>query len=152
MLLLSTIHGSRLYGLSHSGSDDDSFEVYSGKFNTVHRHRGKDDTVRMSLDQFLTLAGRGSHQSLEAMWSHRAVVDNMPWRFNFSPSPGDVEDRYTRTIKKFSLDPSYKKQRHAWRLKFNLTDYLSTGRFDPTLDSEQIEHLEWLVQRQVRPF
>ena len=154
MLLLRTVSGSVLYGLNHAGSDEDWFEVHTGKFKTKHNndHATGLDVVSMSLDRFLTNASVGSHQSLEAMWSRQAEVDLMPWRFDFSPSPGEVVDRYERTIKKFSLEPSYKKQRHAWRLKFNLTDYLSTGRFDPTLDTEQREHVEWLVQRQVRPF
>ena len=153
MLLLRVHHGSNLYGLSHANSDDDYFEVYDGKFRTKHNnnHDTGLDVVRMSLDRFMTNASVGSHQSLEAMWSRRAEVDNMPWRLNFHPDMGAAVERYTRTIKKFACDPSRKKQRHAWRLKFNLTDLLNEGMFNPTLDPEQVEMIGWLVDRRVHP-
>lgn len=153
MLLLRTQHGSNLYGLAHAGSDEDWFEVHTGKFKTKHNndHATGLDVVRMSLDRFLTNASVGSHQSLEAMWSRKAEVDLMPWRFNFHPDLGQSHERYLRTVKKFAADPSRKKQRHAWRLKLNLSDLMNYGHFNPTLDPEQREMVEWLVDRKVHP-
>ena len=153
MLLLRTVSGSVLYGLNHAGSDEDWFEVHTGKFKTTHNnnHATGLDVVRMSLDRFLANASVGSHQSLEAMWSRQAEVDLMPWRFNFHPGLGESYERYLRTIKKFAADPSRKKQRHAWRLKLNLSDLMNEGHFNPTLDAERREMVEWLVDHKVHP-
>lgn len=152
MLLLRTIHGSGLYGLAHSGSDVDYFEVHGpGKFKTTHTVKDGYDLTVMSLDTFMRQSANGRPQALEAMWSGKAEVDLIPWRFNFTPDRATMEDAYTRTIKNFSLSPDRKRRRHAWRLKLNYSDFINYGRFNPTLSSSQIDTINFMTDSYVSP-
>ena len=151
-LLLRTIHGSRLYGLHHDGSDYDYFEVHGfDKFHSKQSIVNGVDTVRVSLDTFIRRASAGSPQALEAMWSRQAEIDLIPWRWSFQPDRSLTENVYTRTIKNFSLSQDRKRQRHAWRLKFNYSDHMNYGQFNPTLDPEVASMIESLVDRFVSP-
>ena len=75
-LLFRTIHGSRLYGLSHSGSDVDWFEVWGyTKFRSTQRISNNSDTTKVSLSRFLEGCSKGIPQYLEAAYSGKAEVD-----------------------------------------------------------------------------
>lgn len=151
-LLLRTIHGSRLYGLHHDGSDYDYFEVHGfDKFRSKQSVVDGVDTLRVSLDTFIRRASAGSPQALEAMWSHKAEVDLIPWRFNFAPDRAVMEDAYIRTIKNFSLSPTRKRRRHGWRLKLNYSDFINYGSFNPTLSSGQIDTINLMTDSYVSP-
>lgn len=139
-LLLSTPHGSRLYGLHHANSDFDRFEVYGyDKFKPKQKIVGSDDVVKASLDKFLIYCEKGVPQYLEAMFSQQATVDNMEGiRETYVPNMTNVRATYKRTIKSFWLagveEDDFKRRRHAWRLWFNLQDLEEDGRFNPTLN------------------
>lgn len=139
-LLLRTIHGSRLYGLSHSASDYDYFEVYGWKkFRGKQKIKDGDDRTRQSYDRFMRYCEKGVPQYLEAMFSPLADVDNFPFNrlTDYGVDYVHVRDTYMRTIKSFWIsgceEDSYKKRRHSARLAMNLTEISRSGRFNPTL-------------------
>lgn len=151
-LLLGTVHGSRLYGLSHANSDYDYFKVYGyDKFKGHQRVKGVDDNLNTSLDRFMRYADKGVPQYLEAMYSRAADFDDMPFnRMLYSPNMTNVRDTYMRTIKAFWLEgwemessghkDAFKKRRHAIRLALNLRTMHECGRFDPTLTDAQVNY------------
>ena len=143
-ILLKTIHGSHLYGLNHAGSDQDWFSVVSGKGKTTQTIQGDQDNKVVSLDKFMWLASQGSPQSLEAMFSTKADVDEIPYlRYGFRAGIPDAIHSYSRTISSFSKGP-LKHQRHAIRLAFNINSLYRQGYFDPTLsDMEKRVILSW---------
>lgn len=146
MLLLKTIHGSRLYGLHHEDSDWDWFEIYGyDKFRGKQTIQAGDDRTRTSYDRFMLYAEKAVPQYLEAMWSTKAEFDNMPFdRFSYRPNMTTVRDTYMRTIKAFWIEgwetDSFKKRRHAIRMALNLRQMHECGRFNPTLTDEQIDY------------
>jgi hypothetical protein len=146
-LLLRTVHGSRLYGLSHSGSDWDWFEIYGwDKFKGKQKIKDGDDRTRQSYDRFMRYCEKGVPQYLEAMFSGMAEVDNMPFnRLEYGVNYVNIRDTYLRTVKSFWMageeENSFKKKRHSARLALNLTTMYETGRFNPTLTPEQAEQV-----------
>lgn len=146
-LLLSTPHGSRLYGLAHAGSDFDRFEVYGyEKFKPKQKITGTQDVTKASLDRFLRYCDKGVPQYLEAMFSQLAWVDNMEGiRETYVPNMTHVRYTYKRTIKSFWLagveEDDFKRRRHAWRLWLNWQDMEHDGRFNPTLSTRDAENI-----------
>lgn len=143
-LLFRTIHGSRLYGLSHVDSDYDYFEVYGfDKQRSRQRIAGTDDRTKVSYDKFMLGCEKGVPQFLEAMFSNHADFDNMPFdrRLYYNPGMTKVRDTYMRTIKSFwnsgVEENNFKKKRHAMRLVLNLREMQGNGRFNPTLTPMQ---------------
>lgn len=143
-LLLRTLHGSRLYGLSHSDSDYDWFEIYGWeKGRGRQRIAGTDDRTKTSYDRFMRYCEKGVPQYLEAMFSNVAEIDNMPFdrRKYYHPGMTSVRDTYLRTIKSFWMsgveENSFKKRRHSMRLVLNLRSLEEYGRFNPTLTPEE---------------
>lgn len=138
-LLLETVHGSHLYGLSHVGSDRDTFYVYGyDKFKPKQKVCGGDDNLTASYDAFMRYADKGVPQYLEAMFSRMARVDEMPFnRFEYGVNMTNVRDTYRRTIKNFWMDgierDDFKRRRHAVRLWLNLMEMERTGLFNPTM-------------------
>ena len=143
-LIFSTIHGSHLYGLSNANSDTDYYFVYEGTGKDLKQSTdGKIDTVRGDLPAFLTRALSGSHQSLEALFSHQKVYEPGmrekwgPFIESLRVTGSDVFAKYERTITKFCYG-DFKRRRHAVRLSFNLADLRESGRFDPEMSLTQV--------------
>lgn len=136
-VIFSTIHGSRLYGLDHEGSDHDDFIVTtSDREKARHRHTEDYDVVTVGWDSFLTKALSGSHQSLEALFSPFKVWEShfeyQPFVENLRINGSDVFEKYERTIHKFCFG-DYKMRRHACRLTLDLRSLRFAGRFNPRL-------------------
>lgn len=140
--IFTTIHGSRLYGLAHPGSDRDQFTLTTSLANRA-KHKMVDgvDTMEVSWGTFLKRIREGSHQSVEALFSPykvwnpqyesmRAMLDG--YRITGSM----VFEKYERTIKKFCYG-DFKRRRHAARLQMNLTGLRREGRFNPVMLDEQ---------------
>lgn len=151
--LFRTIHGSRLYGLAHAGSDTDVFVVTSSS-RPGARHGflpdGTDCSTR-GLDQFLAHAASGSHQNVEALFSpfKEWTVEGLPYRpmiESMRVAGADVFDKYERTIRKFAHG-DLKRRRHAARLALNLASLRATGRFDPVLPPQEAARITRLAQR-----
>lgn len=139
-VLLSTPHGSHLYGMAHAGSDRDVFVVHPGtRRRAKQTMRGRDDMVEMSFAFFCELAAAGSFQALEAMFSRKATIDAFPaLRANFYAGGPALIDRYVRKARWFARQDKFKSRRHALRMLLNLQDIRRYGRFDPTLSAAQI--------------
>lgn len=142
-VLFTTVHGSRLYGFSHSNSDYDSYIVTDSVSNKArNKIVGDNDTVTVGLSRFMELAYSGSHQSLEALFSPYKEYTEEGLKYetyieNTRIFGGEVFEKYMRTIKKFSFG-DYKRRRHAVRLAINLTELRRDGRFSPNLTSANI--------------
>lgn len=145
--LLRTIHGSKLYGLDHAGSDDDFYVVTptvkvaknARKNNARQSISGNLDTVFVDFKTFTRLAGEGVPQALEAMYSRKGLSEYFEdYRQGYFSSDPVVIHTYMRTMKSFSLTEKapFKRKRHALRLALNLEEILYTGRFNPTLSSD----------------
>jgi hypothetical protein len=157
-VLFKTVHGSRLYGLSHDGSDEDFYTVVSkvktnkAKYST-HKIVGDTDSVVVDMGTWLRYCEMGVPQALEAMFSNMAVVDHLaPLRAQYHVGT-EVYARYLRTIKSFALndDPdeykAMKKRRHAVRLALNMNEMRERGRFNPTLHVREIQLVNNLAAR-----
>jgi hypothetical protein len=142
-LLLRSIAGSHLYGTSRPESDFDYYEVYSelpsfsGLYKTQQTIVNGVDITMVSLSHFMELARIGSHQALDAMFSEKVEVDKIEaLRHNYRAGYSVVE-AYARIIRKFAIDGTERKRKHAVRVTFNLIDILESGRFNPTLTAER---------------
>lgn len=143
-VLLETVHGSHLYGLSHADSDLDTYRVVpswnrSRKNDARHkvdREAGVDLTV-VGLSTFMRFCSEGVPQALEAMFSPVARVDEIRDLRRSYRVGNTMRRTYMRTAKNFALSDEPKKQRHALRLLMNLYDAQRTGRFNPVLDLPQ---------------
>lgn len=144
-LLLRTISGSRLYGLSHAGSDEDWIEVYGwDKGRGVQKIKDGQDVTRASFDSFMRYCDKGVPQYLEAMFSPVAEVDEISaFRQSYTPNMTNVRDTYMRTIKSFWMhgieNDDFKRRRHAARLILNLRSMEESGRFTPALTPVEID-------------
>lgn len=149
-VLFKTVHGSRLYGLAHKDSDHDFYTVVSkvkrvkAKYAKQTIHDGVDSMV-VDFGTWLMQVENGVPQACEAMFSQMPLVDNLPGFRQGYRLGTEVYARYLRTIKSFALneeedyDFAFKKRRHALRLACNLNDIGRYGRFNPTLDENDIE-------------
>jgi hypothetical protein len=157
MLLLRTIGGSRLYGLSHENSDWDWFEVYGyKKGRATQKIVGREDKNAITFDRFMRYCEKGVPQHLEAMFSRVAEVDNMPFnRMKYGINRRNVRDTYLRTIKQFWLvgieEDDFKRRRHAVRLMINLNSMEESGMFNPTLSPQQIAVVNEIATRKTLP-
>jgi hypothetical protein len=129
-IIFTTVHGSRLYGFAHDGSDYDTFTVTDSRRMRTRQvvDDAGNDRVTVGLWHFLDLASSGSHQSVEALYSPvKEWADNDVAR-RYGPllrsvrvGGGEVASKYERTIRKFAYGDR-KRRRHAARLKLNLDD------------------------------
>lgn len=161
-VLLSTIHGSHLYGTHRPDSDHDTYQVVlSGR--TRQRQRGVDDAMTITLEDFSRQVAIGVPQALEALWSPVAQVDPTwgPWFAGLRPGLPAAIDRHRRTALSFGLydggrhgrglerartSEKIKLRRHALRLAHNLYHLASHGWYDPVLAPEQVRQLDELAR------
>lgn len=139
MLLYRTIVGSRLYGTNGPDSDYDWMEVYSSmRARPRQVIQGEDDTIKVTLSTFMTLASEGRHQYLEAMFAPKTDVDMFyDMRSHFYPDTAKTVNLYRRTINKFGDHKSRKRDKAiktALRMSYDLEEFLRRGRFDPRVD------------------
>lgn len=147
--LLTTVHGSHLYGLATQESDLDLYRVVDAPAGRA-RHRVRDglDTTVVPLGTSVQQCSDGVPQALEALFSplaDRGPLDS--YRAAYRVGSDAMASRYLRTIRAFALEDryppesrnSFKRRRHAFRLALNLDQALRHGRFNPTLSEEQAE-------------
>lgn len=153
-VLFKTVHGSRLYGLAHAGSDEDFYTVVTkkeaNKFGKQTKARyakqtiiGDEDSMVVDFGTWVEMCKSGVPQALEAMFSDMVLEDRIEdFRRGFRVGT-EVYARYYRTIKSFALaeDDSFKKRRHALRLALNLNELGRTGRFNPTLSEADARYI-----------
>lgn len=144
-VLFKTVHGSRLYGLNHAGSDEDFYTVVTKKpaedNHTKARYAKQtihdgEDTLLIDFGTWVEQCKSGVPQALEAMFSDMVVGDDRVAEFREDFRAGsECWSRYLRTIKSFVFSDNnpYKRKRHALRLAINLQELMECGRFNPTL-------------------
>lgn len=140
-VILKTIHGSHLYGLNHTHSDNDMYVVVDGPKDYVkHEIRGTNDVFALSLTRFLKYCEQAVPQSLEALFSPYASLreDYAPLLTSFRVGTQPAQERYRRTIRNFSTSTDFKRKRHAYRLSINLCQSVRTGTIRPNLTDEEI--------------
>lgn len=151
-MLFKTVHGSRLYGLAHEGSDDDYFIVCANAPKKKARYakqtiQGKEDATVMDFSTWLQSCVKGVPQALEAMFSNMATYDDLAdFRAGYVAGTS-VYDTYLRTIKSFALAEGYKPKRHALRLALNLNELGRTGRFNPTLSAADAAYVSDMAHK-----
>lgn len=157
-LIFKTVHGSHLYGLAHEGSDRDTFSVVTndhdfGDRPTRQTVRGFGDRVEddltFTLGEFMRRADKGSHQSLEAMFSPVKEWATSPHPYQryiegWLITGGDVFHAYERTIRKFAFG-DFKRRRHGVRLSQNLKALRKLGRFNPRMHTQEITEANQLA-------
>jgi hypothetical protein len=152
--LFKTVHGSRLYGLAHAGSDEDFYTVVTKKPVPTGRQvkaryakqkiSGDEDSMVVDFGTWVEMCRSGVPQALEAMFSDMAIGDDRIKDFRAGFRVGtEVYERYFRTIKSFALaeDEGIKKRRHALRLALNLNEMARKGRFNPTLSADDARYI-----------
>lgn len=154
--LFKTVHGSRLYGLAHAGSDEDFYTVVTKKPADTRIGRqtraryakqkitGDEDSMVVDFGTWVEMCRAGVPQALEAMFSQMPIGDDRIADFRAGFRVGtEIYERYYRTIKSFALqeDEGIKKRRHALRLALNLNEMARTGRFNPTLSAEDARYI-----------
>jgi hypothetical protein len=144
MYIFETIHGSRLYGLSHAGSDYDYLRVlpFGVSKRSEHAIFGSVDAKTYDFPKFMRMAGNGYPQAVEAMFSEAAFTDEITHlRRSFHPNQGSLIGSYNRRVRGFVGIGNHKSKRHALRLVHNLNEFLVDGRFNPTLDEDVIARI-----------
>lgn len=139
--LLLTHTGSKLYGLDHADSDNDTYRIIptinnGRKRNAKHTIKGNEDQLIIDFKTFTMFAYEGQPQALEAMFSPIATIDHLS-EFRSSFFAGLNHDsmigRYRKTITKFAHG-DFKSRRHALRLTLNLEECMKNqGFFNPRL-------------------
>lgn len=151
-ILFKTIHGSHLYGLANENSDVDYYTVVSKVQRARIRYSKQSivdgiDTSTVDFGTWMIYCQKGVPQALEAMFSQKAVYDEIAeFRASFVVGQA-VTDTYFRTIKSFALAEGFKSKRHALRLALNLNELARTGRFDPTLTTEDIAYINSMARK-----
>ncbi len=149
-VLFKTPHGSHLYGLAHSGSDEDFYTVLETQRNSRRRFSRQTivdgvDSMVVDLPTWLLYCEAGVPQALEAMYSHMPLHDDITALRAGYRVTTQAWDKYLRTITNFiyvakeSGAKSYKSKRHALRLAVNMNEFSHKGYFNPTLDDNMID-------------
>jgi hypothetical protein len=140
-VLFKTIHGSRLYGLSHADSDYDWYTVVDKR---PYRHPvqtivdGQDSHV-FELSEWIDHCQRGTPQALEAMFSTKAEIDKLPDLRRDFKAGGHSFFTFLKVIRSLQGWDDFKHKRHMIRLAYEAQDLARYGRFDPTMTPLRIE-------------
>lgn len=111
-VMLETVHGSHLYGLSRPDSDLDTYRVVSKqhdmvpgrqpRLKTKQTLRGEDDVLEINLTEFLLKCDEGVPQALEAMFSPVAVSAMEDFRRAYRLNTARFAVTYRRTVLNFA--------------------------------------------------
>lgn len=109
-VVLSTVHGSHLYGTAHAASDLDTYTVLMNSpvnrattsVKTKQLLVGNDDVLTTGLTEFLVKCEAGVPQALEAMFSPVAhgLLDS--YRRHYFVNTGAFATTYRRTVLNFA--------------------------------------------------
>lgn len=145
--ILLTPAGSKLYGLDHAGSDNDTYRVIPTLQNGRARNITQsvvdgEDEIIIDFKTFAWYAYNGQPQALEAMFSPIATIDHLEEfrnAFYAGLNYDTMIGRYRRTITSFAHG-NFKKRRHALRLTLNMEEAIANrGRFNPRLSEKDRE-------------
>ena len=160
--LVTTRHGSHLYGMAHAESDLDLYTVYT-YYNKRYRPRKQvsrvidieSDQFRISLDKFKDYVLSGVPQACEALfapeeaWTEHHqdwfdIRDNIVTEMQGSLA--DILETYRRTAINFMRKDDFKKNRHAFRLVHNARELKDSGAINPRLSEGVVDNLTRLAE------
>lgn len=133
LLLMRVLTGSRLYGTHRPDSDWDYYEIYD-KINSYHKVIDGNDVQQWSLSMLMRVADKGGHNALDVLfapdgWPEVDLLREM--RLSYRANPALCTPRFRATQKSFLERGDEKGRLHAERLESNLSDIMSTGRYNP---------------------
>ncbi|WP_192496671.1 nucleotidyltransferase domain-containing protein [Pseudoclavibacter sp. CFCC 13796] len=141
-VILQTVHGSRLYGLQHPGSDYDFSLVVDRRMpRPLHIIRADVDVTVVSVDEFMAQVFRGVPQALEALYSASAQITDAwaPFLRRWRSTGTLVRSTFRRTQAAFRRDRvTSKRLIHARRLQIEAAQIESCGRLRPELTATEI--------------
>lgn len=145
---LATLHGSRLYGLAHEGSDTDYYIVADfGYHRALQEAQNGVDVRLVPLRLFMQQIADGNPMALEALWSPSAVKSLTLEEVSrsFRVGQGRAQHGARTFIDMFigeGRNPErMKNRRHVLRLAVQLRQAMEEGRFDPVLRPQAAELL-----------
>lgn len=147
-ILFKTIHGSRLYGLSHESSDYDWYTVVSGHRKISQKIHGDQDNTIVDFGTFVKHANAGAPQALEAMFSQKAEIDKIA-DFRAAFVAGKNYNTFRGIMKRVSKTEKwddFKHRRLVLRLGFEAWELARYGRFNPTLDIRDIIYINSIAE------
>jgi predicted nucleotidyltransferase len=163
--ILTSYHGSHLYGMATPKSDVDIYTVYEfinqryrphlrkqAKQTISEKDKELEDKMVVSWDRFSDFCIKGVPQACEVLFSHpenwiefhpdwlvlsESLKKRVTNRFNIY----QVLNTYKKTAYNFAATDDFKKNRHAMRLCINAKELLNTGVMNPTLDDYLVTSL-----------
>jgi hypothetical protein len=142
-ILLNTIFGSHLYGLSHADSDIDYYTVTTTPYSKgVQTIAGEHDDFVVPFARFVTMINAAIPQSLEALYS--PLADPSPldgYRFGYRVDTTQAVAKFGGAMTQLFMEGTFKKRRHGYRLLLHLNDILTYGHFNPVLTDSRKELL-----------
>lgn len=151
-ILFSTVHGSRLYGLAHENSDNDTYVVLDKVKNRRAKYAKQkitdtEDSMTVDFGTWLGQVQGGVPQACEAMFSQMPIVDHIAeFRAGYRIGTGALE-RYLRTITSFVMTQDPKRKRHGLRLALNAFDFQRQGWFEPTLTPNEVDFVTEVAKK-----
>lgn len=144
-VIFETVFGSKLYGLAHEGSDNDTYRVVSElsgrrKNKTKHIIDGKEDVFTIDLKSFMYQVNMAMPSALEAMFSPVATEGPFnAYRKGFRISLATMHASYLERVIVESRG-GLKQRRHALRWALNLREAIERGGiFNPILTPEKAQ-------------
>lgn len=150
MLIMRTIHGSRLYDLASPTSDYDWFTIHSTLRPEDQIIKGENyDHHIHSADAFTKQILIGSPMALEALASPYQEWHNeslRPFYESLTPNSRKTRQNFQKISRRLAYHTGARaqnKRRHAIRLLWELDDFMKTGQINPILSQSQIERLNY---------
>lgn len=152
-VIFSTVHGSRLYGLDHEGSDHDTLVVSTSRARkSSHSKVGDEDRVEIGIYHFIELATGGRHQAVEALFSPvkewGPVADRWrPMLEGMRIGGATAFETYRRLVIKYAHMDTVKMRRHAVRLAWNLGELRKQGYIEVRLMEHRALYATMLAEK-----
>lgn len=143
-IVLSTVHGSHLYGLAHPGSDLDLYVVVHEQAHPTQQITDGADVTVIGLKGFLEQATKGVPQSLEALYSPVANYDAAwePFLRSWVSGGPQVLHTFDRTIAAFrKVRVTPKRLVHAERIAIERDQLVRYCRLFPRLSNAERERI-----------
>lgn len=160
--LLITKHGSHLYNLANAHSDLDLYVVYEFPLKIYRPKKlaaqsitDESDTMKIEIDRFKSLCLKGVPQALEALYappeywldSHAKWPELQEEIKNYiSANKNEILNTYKRTAMNFMHNDDFKKNRHAFRLIINASQFDLLSKITPNLSTFAINEITELAQ------
>lgn len=160
--LLVSKHGSHLYNLARPQSDLDLYVIYEFPFKIYRPKKlatqsitDESDTMKIEIERFKNLCLKGVPQALEALYSPEQywLDSHDKWpklseeiKDYISANKNEILSTYKRTAMNFMLKDDFKKNRHAFRLIINASEFDLVSRITPNLSNFAVNEITDLAK------